>query len=638
VAPGSSGTFTFFAHTSAGSQDDATNSRAWAYYADSAAHIHAGLVGAVVVVDAGTSDSSSGLPSGVDAEYAVFLGAFDENQSPLASANFAAGLTELRTALGGDAVSDADFAAAVANLAATNADFAASNVMFGANGRAFCTLGGLVAPSHGARVRFHVLSSRVDSAAHSVALNGHSLTTSGSHRQQAVELFAGAAATFTVTAASARGDSSSTWELHDGDGSLFAAGARAELTVPGDDGVYVDEEVAEPARNTRRFYIAADEVEWEYVPLGYNKCHNSGFSHDPVAQRYLSQGPHRIGSKYVKAQYRRYSDDTFNYLQSGSQSRANGASWHLGLLGTVITVQVGERLEVVFKNNLRFPANFVPAGPFAAAALQEGEDSSSTSRDPEATAAVAPGATKTYTWVVTEDMGPAAGDANSVVWSYSAKVEDEAAGVTSQGLLHAGLVGAVIVAGAGEMKPTQTMPQGVDSEFVVLTGTIDENLSPYLGLNVQRYAGEAYSLDTADAEFQESNRMRAINGLMYCNGEGWVGIAYKHARFYVLGMDSGLESVNLHSHSLVDQRTSHNAFSVNVAASGTTTADVIMSSAGDWLLQTAQAADQPLGAQVLFTVHPLVTQFFRRNGRGFQQRDTYEAANAPNSVLGNAAR
>lgn len=57
---------------------------------------------------------------------------------------------------------------------------------------------------------------------------------------------------------------------------------------------------------TRTYYLAADETNWDYTPEGKNLCKNQPFSGD--AQLYTDQG---IGTKYRKAVFRQYTDDTF---------------------------------------------------------------------------------------------------------------------------------------------------------------------------------------------------------------------------------------------------------------------------------------------------------------------------------------
>lgn len=624
VAPGEQDTFSWVAPAALASDDDSNgntdddHTQAWSYFSASMSHVHAGLVGAVVVKDASASNPTH--------ERVLFLGAFDENLSPLASANAVAGLSQLRAALNvsGD-LSEGEFATAAAQVAATNSDFYAANIMSGVNGRAFCTLGGLDNFVAGESIRVHLLALPTGSTVQSGRVGGHDITVNG-HRLQTASLFPGAGAvTFTTTAREG------TWEVSNAAFDASSSGVRAQLDVAAPASA---DPAPEGSKATRTFYIAADEIEWDYAPHGYNKCHETGFSTEEDSARLMMQGHHRIGSEYVKAQYRRYSNANFDVLASGTSSRANAASLHLGILGTIITAEVGDTVVVHFKNQLRFPANFVLPGPFMSTLLDE---DGNVAGGAEALAAVAPGESKVYTWVITEEMGPGPSDGNSVVWAYGAHVFDAttySVPITPQGLAHAGLVGAMIVVEDGELKASQTMPKDVDVEFIVLTGTFDENLSPYLHLNTQRYAADAYSVNFDDPEFQESNRMRSINGLMFCNGMGWLANMYQRVRFYILGNGDGIHSLNLHAHSIVDRTTNRNGFGASVFAGGAATGDTYLASPGDWLLESSFAEDARYGAQELFTVHPLVTQFFKQTAAGFSQRDSHERTNFGNSVRG----
>lgn len=63
----------------------------------------------------------------------------------------------------------------------------------------------------------------------------------------------------------------------------------------------------------RVYYIAADEVEWDYAPSGMNQATGQPF--DDVANVFVQNGPDRIGKVYVKALYREYTDATFTTLE-----------------------------------------------------------------------------------------------------------------------------------------------------------------------------------------------------------------------------------------------------------------------------------------------------------------------------------
>ena len=84
----------------------------------------------------------------------------------------------------------------------------------------------------------------------------------------------------------------------------------------------------------RTYYVAADEVEWDYAPGGINKMMGAKF--EGYAKTFTEKGPHRIGTVYRKAVYREYTDETFTHL------KPRPPEWeHLGMLGPVLRAEVG---------------------------------------------------------------------------------------------------------------------------------------------------------------------------------------------------------------------------------------------------------------------------------------------------------
>ena len=59
----------------------------------------------------------------------------------------------------------------------------------------------------------------------------------------------------------------------------------------------------------RTYYIAAEETEWDYAPLGINMMSGEPFAGTSAA--YTQPGPNHIGHLYRKAVYREYTDGTF---------------------------------------------------------------------------------------------------------------------------------------------------------------------------------------------------------------------------------------------------------------------------------------------------------------------------------------
>ena len=99
----------------------------------------------------------------------------------------------------------------------------------------------------------------------------------------------------------------------------------------------------------RTYYIAADEVIWDYAPSGTNMAEGRAFN--DLEKPWMEPGPHIAGRKAKKALYREYTDATFTTL------KPRPAEWeHLGFLGPLIRAEVGDTIKVVFKNNTKFAA------------------------------------------------------------------------------------------------------------------------------------------------------------------------------------------------------------------------------------------------------------------------------------------
>src|SRR5690348_13383986 len=98
-----------------------------------------------------------------------------------------------------------------------------------------------------------------------------------------------------------------------------------------------------PGPRTRTYFIAADQVTWDYVPGGRDEI--AGTPYADTA--FVAKGkPWRVSTVYKKVLYREYTDSTFKTLQ------ARPPEWqHLGFLGPLIRAVVGDTIRVVFRNN-----------------------------------------------------------------------------------------------------------------------------------------------------------------------------------------------------------------------------------------------------------------------------------------------
>ncbi|HJT09977.1 MAG TPA: multicopper oxidase domain-containing protein [Candidatus Nitrosotalea sp.] len=291
---------------------------------------------------------------------------------------------------------------------------------------------------------------------------------------------------------------------------------------------------------TRTYYIAADEVKWNYAPTGMNMITGLSLAANNKTALYTINGKDRIGSVYLKCLYEGYTDDTFTTKQTRT------AQWqHLGLLGPVIHAAVGDTIKVVFKNNCRFPVSMHPHGVLYDKASEGSPYNDGIPESEKLGDSVAPNGTYTYTWYVPERAGPGPDDPSSIIWMYHSHVDEV-------GDTYAGLLGPIIITRHGEANPDGT-PKGVDREFVTMFSIFDESRSPYFDYNINTFAQDPSSVDQNDPDFQESNLKHSINGYIFGNLPGLTMKQYTHVRWYVVGVgtEQDLHTPHWHGNTLL---------------------------------------------------------------------------------------
>lgn len=91
----------------------------------------------------------------------------------------------------------------------------------------------------------------------------------------------------------------------------------------------------------REYFIAAEEVQWNYAPTGMNNFKEVPLTEDHESAVFFEQSDDRIGGTYLKALYIQYTDASFE------QRVERGPEWeHLGFLGPPIYAEVGDTIEV----------------------------------------------------------------------------------------------------------------------------------------------------------------------------------------------------------------------------------------------------------------------------------------------------
>ena len=271
----------------------------------------------------------------------------------------------------------------------------------------------------------------------------------------------------------------------------------------------------------RVYWIAADEIDWDYAP-SFPINLMSGNEFTPDQRVFVEAG---IGRIYRKSVYREYSEGFSTLKQRSAEDQ------HLGILGPIIRAAVGEQIIVHFKNNTRFPASIHPHGVFYTKAHEGGpyQDGDEQKADD----IVAPGEQYTYRWEVPHRAGPGENDPSSIAWLYHGHVDEPAD-------TNAGLIGAIIITRYDAARKDGS-PGDVDREFVSLFTVFDENASLYRDINCGGSCPD-------DEDFQESNLMHGMNGLVYGNNQGYEMYQGEKVRWYVIGMGTEVDLHTPHWH------------------------------------------------------------------------------------------
>ncbi len=356
------------------------------------------------------------------------------------------------------------------------------------------------------------------------------------------------------------------------------------------------------APGTRIYYIAADEVDWDYAPSGRDLITGAPFR--GISAHYMEPAPGRVGRVWHKAIYREYTDSTFQTI------KPRPPEWeHLGMLGPLIRAGVGDTIRVVFRNNASFPASVHPHGVFYTKDSEGAPYSDSTSGADKADDGVPTGGTHVYTWLVPERAGPAPHEGSSAFWMYHSHVDDQAD-------MAAGLVGPMIITARGASRADGT-PNDVDRELVVAFLEVDENSSPYFDQNYAKYAQplpsrpgqpSAVATDTLfgvliHGPATESSFRETMNGFSYGNLPGLTMHVGERVRWYLMA-STDFEFHAPHWHGNVV--TIHNMRSdvTSLTSMEMVTADMVPDDPGTWLFHCHVSDHLRMGMQSLYTVLP----------------------------------
>ncbi|GIL48450.1 hypothetical protein Vafri_4968 [Volvox africanus] len=572
VAPGAITAYLWQVPPEAGPAPNATvSSRLWLYRSsvDPKKHDNAGLVGPIIVT-AADGAGPDGLPNDVDRELVVIFQVINERSSDM--------LTYL----------DPELTAGV------------SFTKMAMNGFVWCNMPqSAMSLNVGQRVRWHVASVGSSDSLHNYHWHGHTVELNGHHVDQFTAI---PGATYSVNMIP---DEPGTWMFHCHVNYHMDGGMVNLYTVQG---------TAAPLLSTgvqRTFYVAAEEVEWSYTgPNNTNMCGDVpvAFSDNVTGYQFVN-GPwangtdSRLGYKYTKTLFREYTDATFTSLKERGPEDS-----YLGLVGPVLRAAVGDTLKVVLLNRAAINVSMHPHGVRYSKANEGTLYEDGTTAEQKLDDVVRPGQNYTYIWQASDRSGPGPRDPSSMLWMYHSHLDETAE-------TYAGLSGAIIVTDPAKAvnATSDPRPNDVDRELVILFTVTNEIESSNFMANLRSRLGDGGVLAAdedavdsliADAGFQEHMLKHGINGFMYCNMPRLNFKQGQKVRMHVMVLGT-LE--DMHTPNMGGPRFDYNSQhtdSVQISPGGMISADVVMSSPGEYELQCRVADHVTSGMRAKYEVFP----------------------------------
>lgn len=335
---------------------------------------------------------------------------------------------------------------------------------------------------------------------------------------------------------------------------LLLAAAVSDCRDSGPAALESTPDLAQYAPHRRIYYVAAQNVDWDYAPLGTDASFGQ-----PLPS------PWGDTTVYPKRRYVQYADSTFTTPVPQPQ-------WQ-GILGPMLRAVVGDTMTVVFRNLSDMAASMHPHGvrydPANEGAVYDpprgGGDS------------VPPGGTWTYTWRAVKESGPLPGEPSSKVWLYHSHVHAEED-------IYAGLIGTIVVTDLSRAR-ADGAPVDVDREFTTLWMVFNENTP-----------------DTPPEE-EETHLKHSINGLFFGNLQGLTMNLGDRVRWYLvaLGTEVDLHTPHWHGETIkLEGRTYTDV--VELLPASMHVGDMVADNPGTWLLHCHVGDHMMAGMYTTFTI------------------------------------
>ncbi|CAG2209366.1 HEPH [Mytilus edulis] len=333
----------------------------------------------------------------------------------------------------------------------------------------------------------------------------------------------------------------------------------------------------------RRINIAAVDVIWDYAPRKINIV-TMGDLRDPntPGNLYVHNTDKFIGTQYKKTVYREFYDGSFS-----RQVQRTEKDNHLGILGPIIKAEVGDVIEVVFKNMASFDNSIylknLPLDNEMSKHLRNG---------------VKPGDVKIYKWRVPERSGPGRNEPNCVGYTYNSPVYPNRDIAT-------GLIGPLLICKRGVLDVYGNRKDKTNREFALAFVIFNEANSHYFDENVRERAPNRTNLD--DSIFKQSNNKFSINGFIFSNIPNLEMVEGDTIAWYTYSFGSFLGAHSNHFHGQTFVKTSALSFRddvIGVVPGSYETVEMFADNPGTWFVHCHLGLHMSAGMLGTYTILP----------------------------------
>ncbi|KAM4044098.1 coagulation factor V [Anomaloglossus baeobatrachus] len=326
----------------------------------------------------------------------------------------------------------------------------------------------------------------------------------------------------------------------------------------------------------RSYYIAAEEVQWDYT---------GGSKRNQVNEKPFVETGQNI---YTKVVFRQYIDSTFTKRDVEGEYEE-----HLGILGPVIRAEVEDVIQVTFKNLASRPYSIHAHGVSYEKSSEGYRYDDETMEWLKKDEVIEPQESYVYVWYATKSSGPEPDGSACKTWAYHS-------GLNPEKDIHSGLIGPLIICRTGTLDEKNSRPLDA-REFTLLFMTFEEEKSWYFDKNANKMCRGATQ---KSANGMNCHNFHAINGITY-NLQGFNMHQNELVRWHMLNMGGpkDIHVVNFHGQIMTEKINAEFQHPAYPLMPGTfATVEMKPARAGIWLLDTEVAEYQQAGMQTMFTV------------------------------------